>query len=361
MSTGVEDELRAVVRRCLAGAADGRRFMAGDDEPARVDEELWTRLATDIGVAGLIVPADLGGAGGRFADLAAVLSEIGAALAPVPVLSTAGFAVPALLDLAAPGADDALRRIATNGVTATIVWAGPGDIRVDGDRLTGSVQFVLDGSTADVVLFVTEDQVFSVGSADLQRRPQKTLDLTRGMAALLLDGTPAISLGAAVPGLVDLPLVALAAEQVGLAGRLLDDAVAYAKDRTQFGRPVGSFQAVKHKLADLLLEVEIGRALLADAVKEADDYLSNRSPDHRSRLSAVAATVAGHCGEMATHVTRESLHVFGGIGFTWEHHAHMYFRRAKTDEVLLGHPMDHRRRLAQGLGFAAAGQPSPRS
>jgi alkylation response protein AidB-like acyl-CoA dehydrogenase len=338
----VADELREVVRRSLAGAADRRRFLADEDRPAQIDADLWQLLSGDIGVAGLLIPEELGGGGGTFGELAVVLAEAGAVLAPVPVLSTAGFAVPLLRSAGTPAADAILRRIAAGGVTAAVAWCD--------DRQPESASFVLDGAAPGVMLAVAGDELWAVEATRIE--PMRTLDLTRGMAEVDFVRTEALGR----PN-TDLTLVSLAAEQVGLAGRILDDAVAYAKVRQQFGRPIGSFQAVKHKLADLLLEVEIGRAALDLAVEAADAYLDTGDADG---LRTAAPMVAGHCGEMATLVARESLHVFGGIGFTWEHDAHLYYRRAKADEVLLGHPAGHRRRLAVERGLFGA-QRSPSS
>jgi alkylation response protein AidB-like acyl-CoA dehydrogenase len=223
--------------------------------------------------------------------------------------------------------------------------------------LTGHKTFVLDGASADVVLTVgrTEDGigVFLVdGDAPgLTRTPLPTMDPTRRQARLDYAGVPATRLRTHGDGwelvaeVLDRAAVALAAEQVGVASRTLDMAVEYAKVRHQFGRAIGSFQAVKHLLADVLLEVESARAAAHYALLAAE----NETPD----LSAVASLAKAFCSDACLRATAENIQVHGGIGFTWEHPAHLYLKRAKTSQLLFGDPAYHRELLARRIGLDA--------
>jgi alkylation response protein AidB-like acyl-CoA dehydrogenase len=325
--------------------------MSDGTRPPAVDESLWQIMAQQIGLPGLIVASAAGGGDGTFLDLAGAIEELGWALAPVPVLSTAGFAVPLLTTAGTPEADAVLRRIAGGGTVATVAWDAAVDAR-DG-ALWGTASFVLDGLSADVLVVPAGDVVWVVeaAGAGVERGPMRTLDLTRAMADVRLAGAPAVQAGPLRAAGRQLAQVALAAEQVGIARRCLEDAVAYAKVREQFGRPIGSFQSIKHKLVDLLLEVEVARAALEIGVGAAGAFLAGR--DSEPGLPVAAAMAAAQCGECAAHVSREALHVFGGLGFTWEHDSHLFYRRAKTDEVLLGSPATNRAGLVKALGLAA--------
>ena len=228
--------------------------------------------------------------------------------------------------------------------------------RTDGSwRLSGTAQFVLDGAGADQLVVAAGtpddcDDLFLVDAAadGVQVRPLTVLDPSRGQAAVTLTGAAATALteddtGAEVIGkALDVVMVVLAAEQIGGAAACLEMATEYAKIRHQFSRPIGSFQAIKHKLADLLLQVEMGRSALDRAL------LADGDPD---RLAEAAAVAKIWCSDAFTVVASENVHVNGGTGFTWEHDAHLYFRRARADEVLLGDAAVHRERLAALLGW----------
>lgn len=226
----------------------------------------------------------------------------------------------------------------------------------------GTTSFVICGVEADVVLVPasTEDGVAVLaveGSAPgLVRRSLVTLDLTRGMAELDFQGTPATLIGVAGVAAVmvgagrDLALTALAAEQVGVAQQALDVAVEWVKQRVQFERAIGSFQAIKHQLVDLLLQVELARSAMEEAAHCADTYLVQRDPRSRDALRLAASAAKAMCSEAAVNVSRQSLHLFGGIGFTWEHDAHLYYRRALADGLLLGDAAQHRARLSAAMG-----------
>ena len=372
-----QQNLRQAVRRCLERGSGPRPHLSG--EPGVIqpfDTELWRSLAAEIGVAGLIVPEECDGAGGRFADLAVVTEELGRSLAPVPFFSTVALATTALLVNAEDGlARELLARIAEGGTTATLAFCeddGSWDVDAaatqaertgDGWRLSGRKSFVVDGDTADVLLVSARTDgrlglfVVERGADGLRQDATTVLDLTRRLGTVTLNATPARLIGSdedAGTGLrtaLDLALVLLAVEQVGSAQHCLDNAVEYAKQRVQFGRPIGSFQAIKHTLVDVLLKVEMARSAAYAAVAAADEYLSGPSEETAHRLATAASLAKAMCADAFMHTAEETLHVYGGIGFTWEHDAHLYYRRAKASELFLGTPDQHRDRFAACAGL----------
>jgi alkylation response protein AidB-like acyl-CoA dehydrogenase len=225
----------------------------------------------------------------------------------------------------------------------------------DGWALTGTKMFVVDGASADLVLVVAraDDEVglFAVeaGAAGMTRTPLDALDLTRRLGRIDLDATPAERVGPAgdatefLQRTIDLAVVALAHEQVGGASACLDTAVAYAKIRVQFDRPIGSFQAIKHKCADLLVEVESARSAAYSAAWAA--------AEDPAELPVAAALAGSYCSEAYTHAAKENIQIHGGIGYTWEHDAHLFLKRAKSSELLFGTPVRHRARLADLIGI----------
>jgi alkylation response protein AidB-like acyl-CoA dehydrogenase len=230
--------------------------------------------------------------------------------------------------------------------------AAPAD---GGWTLSGEKFYVVDGHIAGVVLVVARTaagiSVFAVesGAPAYTATLLSTMDKTRKLARLTFDGTPARLVGGegeaatAVAKMLDLAAIALAAEQVGGAQRVLEIAVNYAKIREQFGRPIGSFQAIKHKCANMLLEIE--------AAKSAAYYAGWAAAEDDAELSVHASVAKAYCSEAYVHAAAENIQIHGGIGFTWEHPAHLYFRRAKSSELLLGAPGYHRERLLQGIGI----------
>ncbi|MEV0632587.1 acyl-CoA dehydrogenase family protein [Nonomuraea wenchangensis] len=287
----------------------------------------WAELARDVGVAGLLVPEEHGGAGCGPAELAAVAEEMGGALSPHPFLQTAVMAVTAAT---ACGAADLLKAVADGGVTATVVLPGEAELRLAGGRLSGVAPYVMAG---ELVLLYAGGQL--VEAVPTRREAYLTMDESRPLERLTFEDVPVRRLGddTSAGRVRDLGIAALAAEQVGGAQRCLDMAVAYARTRVQFGRPIGAFQAVKHKLADVLLLVESARSA-ARAAAAADQ--------------GVAAAVAGsYCTEAYLAAAGENIQIHGGIGITWEHPAHRYFKRATSDAQLFGPPQAHRARLAE--------------
>jgi acyl-CoA dehydrogenase len=346
------DLLRASVRDALAKlstSVDVRRAMA----TARgVEEPVWHRLASELGLPGLMLPAEFGGSDLTEQELAIAFEEAGARLLCAPLFATAGLAVP-LLQALRDGA--AIARyapsIASGDLTATVALAEDAGLwRTDVVRcaatwdddnwvIDGVKNYVLDGATARLVLVVAvagaELGVFAVHGdvPGLKREQLVTLDQTRKQARLVFTQAPAVRIGAgdAMSSIERATAVSrglLAAEQVGGAQHCLDMTVGYAKSRIQFGRPIGSFQAVKQRLAEMLVLVESARSAALAAVTAA--ATGDEEVEH------VAAIAALTCGDAYTWVTEQTIQLHGGIGFTWEHDAHLYFKRARASALLLG-------------------------
>lgn len=365
-------ELRSALRRFFAEkspSAEVRRLMAA---PTGYDPAVWSQMAGQLGLQGLAIPEEYGGSGFRFRELVIVLEEMGRALLCAPYLASAVLAANALLlsgDEAAKA--DLLPGIADGTAIATLAFteqngrwdeagielaARPGRTSDKAWLLDGVKSYVLDGQAADVVLVVarTEGPALSLFAVDatapgLVRTPLPTLDQTRRLSRLEFAGVSARlvgqegAAGEVLTATLDRAAVALAAEQLGGAQRVLEMSVEYAKVRTQFGRPIGSFQAIKHKCADLLVEVESSRSAVMHAAAVADT-----EPE---RLPAAAALAQAYCSDAFFHAAAETIQIHGGIGFTWEHDAHLYFKRAKSSQAFLGDSAHHRGKLAALLDF----------
>jgi alkylation response protein AidB-like acyl-CoA dehydrogenase len=357
-------ELRDGLRRFLADkspSAEVRRLM---DTAEGYDPRVWQQLAQQLGVTGLTIPEKFGGLGYGAVEQAIVLEEMGRALLCAPYLGTAVLAVQALLasgDAAAqeqhlPGIAEGTT-IATLAVTeddgrwdtAAMTTRAAKDASADNSgswRLDGRKSFVLDGHTANLIIVAAQTgagpSLFAVaGDADgLTREPLETLDRTRKLARLDLASVPAQLIGteggaeAAVRRTLQVAAAALAAEQVGGAQRCLDMSVEYAKLRMQFGRPIGGFQAIKHMCADMLLEVESARS--------AAYYAAWAVAGESAELPLVSSLAKAYCSEAYFQAAADNIQIHGGIGFTWEHDAHLYYRRAKSAELMLGTPSEHR-------------------
>ncbi|MFF7074019.1 acyl-CoA dehydrogenase family protein [Streptomyces pseudovenezuelae] len=363
-----QEELGRTVRAFLVRTSpetETRRLM---ETPEGFDRALWRRMGTELGLQGLAVPEEYGGAGCGPVEVGVVMEEMGRALLCAPFLSSAVLATTTLLRCAD---EDARKRLlpglASGELVGTLAltedsarWDASGVGLTARESkgswlLTGHKLFVLDGATADVVLTVARTGdgigVFCVeGDAPgLTREPLPTMDPTRRQARLDYQDVPATRLRTHGDGwdlvseVLDRAAVALAAEQVGVASRALDMAVEYAKVRHQFGRPIGSFQALKHLLADVLLEVESARAAAHYALLAAE----NEDPE----LPTVASLAKAFCSEACVQATEENIQVHGGIGFTWEHPAHLYLKRARTSQLLFGDPAYHRELLARRIGM----------
>ncbi|WP_433761361.1 acyl-CoA dehydrogenase family protein [Nocardia sp. CA-135398] len=366
--TAEQEELRATVRRFLADkspSAAVRHWM--ETEPGH-DPAVWKQMAEQLGLHGLALPEEYGGSGGGPVELGIVLEEMGWALLPAPYFSTVALAGQALSTCDDESAKARwLPGIADGSLTATLALAEESGswrladvstvaMRVgEAWRLSGTKMFVVDGDKADLVLVVAVGDaglgLYAVDAttAGVTRTRLETLDPTRRLARIDLKDAvaqpirPPADASAYLQGVVDLAVVALAAEQVGVAQACLDAAVEYAKIRVQFDRPIGSFQAIKHKCADMLLEVE--------AARSAAYHAATVAAAGSTELPTAAALAAAYCSQVSTHAAKENIQIHGGIGYTWEHGAHLYLKRAKSSEQLFGSPAWHRSRLADLVGI----------
>ena len=357
------ESLRATVRQVCADAGGPAAVRRLEAAGGLHDAGLWHVLGVEIGLAGLGLPDGAGGVGG-LAELVAVAEELGRALLPVPFLSSTVLAGQVLAH-SGPAAQASLERVAA-GELATLALADasgawvPAAVEVTatqgegGWTVDGVVPFVLDGADAALVVTAarTADGVdlFLVATASdrVDAVAVETLDLSRSQALVTFTDAPATRLttgggaDAAVRPALDVAAVVLAAEQFGGTQACLEMTVAYVKDRHQFGRPVGSFQAVKHACADLLVLVEVSRSAVVRALEAEGDPAA---------LAEAAAVAQSWCSDAYRTVTAETVQLHGGIGFTWEHDAHLYFRRARADAAMLGSAAHHRERLAGLLGW----------
>ncbi len=426
-----ERDLAAALADLLARAAAPADIIARTERPETCDPKLWRTVAAEIGIAGLLIPEALGGAGASYRELAAAAEQFGAAVAPIPYLGSAAVATAVLLSAAraaardrgaasgvgpsgagragatAPGSDgtpdarqplsgpaaavrDAalraraasggsgasgtatvspaaglLRQLAEGTITAALavsVGTGPGapfpgDARVTGRaegspggvRLRGTIRAVPDALPADILLVPADGvpgalYVVEANGAGVHRTPLTSLDMTRQLCDITLDGALAtpVAVGAAAEAALSAGLAAgavvLAAEQLGLAQRCLDMTVEYVRERRQFARQIGSFQAVKHRLADLWTTITLARA----ASRYAAACLADDDPDAPVALALAKSA----CCDAAVTAAQECVQLHGGIGFTWEHPAHLYLKRAKAASVAFGTPGAHRAALA---------------
>ncbi|MBB3601224.1 alkylation response protein AidB-like acyl-CoA dehydrogenase [Mycolicibacterium sp. BK556] len=352
-----QQDLRAAVRKFCADNFDEatvRRLMEAD---VPFDAKVWNRLGAELGVLGLSVPEADGGVGGSLVDQAVAVEQFGATLACGPLFGTVYLAVPALVASPAGAARDELLAQLVEG-TRTAAFAvsdsagafDPAAVTVtaSGDTVTGTVQRVVDGAAADEILVAARSSdgigLYAVDAKNTDRTSLMTLDLTRPQATITFSDSPARLLAGpeeaerVITHALQVGSALLAVEQVGAAQHLLDLAVEYAKSRLQFGRQIGSFQAIKHKLADMLVDLEHARSTAYHAVWA----LSDGSDDPALAVSIAQATASA----ALSHIAADTIQVHGGIGFTWEHQAHLYFKRAATDAALLGSAEQHRSRVA---------------
>jgi alkylation response protein AidB-like acyl-CoA dehydrogenase len=354
-----ETELRAAVRSLLQDRCDWHSVLARSETGQTYDTGLWRALAADLGCAGLLVPESSGGAGASYREAAVVAEETGRAVAPVPFLGSAVVATAALLTA---GDEDLLSAMAAGTTTAALgvpFPAPPGarpqpTVRLtptgdSGYRLTGTVAAVADAVPADVLLVPVDGVPYGLyavaaDAAGVSLSPVVSLDMTRQLADLTLTDAPArrIASGEVADQAVAAGLAAgaaiLAAEQLGLAERCLEMTVAHLKERRQFGRQIGSFQALKHRAADLWVGVTQARA----AARYAADCLATADPDTPVAIALAKAA----CSEIAVRAAQECLQLHGGIGFTWEHPTHLYLKRAKSSSIGFGTADRHRASLA---------------
>ena len=352
------DDLRAAVRDFLTDKSGEEAVRAAMETPDRFDPAVWTQLADQLRLPGLAIPEEFGGDGFGLVELCVVLEELGRALACVPFFSSAVLAAHALL---ASGDQAACARylpeIAAGRLRATLAVADANGAWTDtvaaqDGRLTGHRSFVIDGTTAELLLVLARTpagpSLFAVDrdAPGLRTSLLTALDATRALARIDLDNTLATPVGSGdfpLDSVLDIASVCLAAEQAGGARRCLEMSAEYATTRFQFGRRIGTFQAVKHKCADMLVQVELAGASVREAA---------RLHDEQSTGFPAAATAAHACCSRAfLFAALENIQVHGGIGFTWEHPAHLYVRRAKTSQLLLGGPGAYHERLLHKLGI----------
>lgn len=363
-----QDTLRETVRKFLESKSSEEAVREQMETENGFDANVWSQMANEMGLQGLAIPEEYGGQGFSFVELGVVLEEMGRALLCAPYFSSAVLAASTLIHSGDENAKKAyLPGIASGETIATLATTEPSgkwdqsgittEAKGSGSdfTITGTKMFVLDGHTANLILVAAKTgkgiSLFAVdgNASGLARTALSTMDQTRKQAKLEFNNTPAKLIGTEGKGwdvlstVFDIAAVALAAEQVGGAQKVLEMAVQYAKDRVQFGRPIGSFQAIKHKCADMLLEVE--------SAKSAAYYGMWCVAEMNDELPSVASLAKAYCSEAYFHATAENIQIHGGIGFTWEHPAHLYFKRAKSSELLFGDPTYHRELLAQRIGI----------
>ncbi|GGW44184.1 acyl-CoA dehydrogenase [Streptomyces lucensis JCM 4490] len=340
-----EEALRAAVRDLLTDHCAPAGVITRAESDAPHDLALWKSLAEAMGLAGLLVPEAQGGQGASHREAAVVLEELGRAVAPVPYLTSAVVATEALL---ACGDEELLARLASGraiGALAVGLHTAPGaahaTARVENGVLHGELTGIADAAAADVLLVPADDGgLYAVAADAVTVTPQVSLDLTRPLAAVTLDGAPGRRVGDAGPAVRRALRAAaglLASEQLGVSDWALTETVRYLKERKQFNRPVGGFQALKHRLAQLWLEVVSLRA----AARAAADALATGEDTDVS-----VAVAQAYAAPVAVHATEEAVQLHGGIGMTWEHPAHLYLKRAKADSIAYGTAGAHRSALA---------------
>ena len=371
-----QDELRRAARRFLEVASSEERVRAAMETEQGYDSATWQQLSEELAWTALTIPEEYGGLGMSYLDLHPLMEEMGRALLCSPFFSTICLGANALL-LGGNGVQKErhLPGIAAGETTATLAYAEKnGQLDAAGIEATcsrtaagyilrGTKSYVLDGHTADLLIVAARTEnsegaegvsLFLVpGDADgVKRAWLPTMDQTRRLASVELNDVvvpPDALVGEEGRGwalcerTLDLARIALAAEQVGAAEMCLDMSVEYAKVRKQFGRPIGSFQAIKHKCADMLMMIESARS--------AAFYASALAGQGERDLEEAASSAKAFCSDAFFHCAAENIQIHGGIGFTWEHAAHMYFKRAKAAEVLFGAPSFHRERVAKRMGL----------
>ncbi|HEY1625237.1 MAG TPA: acyl-CoA dehydrogenase family protein [Streptosporangiaceae bacterium] len=356
------------------------KVLARTESDETYDTELWHAIAADLGCAGLLIPEHAGGAGASFREVATAAEALGAAVAPVPFLGSAVVATACLLACRSSEADHLIRRMAAGELTAALAVpfvtapvgasfpvavrvAGPhqGDQASGWSRLRGTISGVADALAAGMLLVPADGVPRALYAVDLStarvtRTPVTSLDMTRQLCDITLDDAPGVKLASgeaateAFNAAVQAGAGILAAEQLGIAQHCLDLTVSYVKERRQFARPVGSFQAIKHRLADLWVEVSQARA----ASRYAADCLATESSGTKPAETAVAVSLAkAYCSDVAVHAAQECVQLHGGIGFTWEHQAHLYLKRAKADSLGFGTADAHRAALAKLVNIPA--------
>jgi len=347
-------------RTLLAETAGLDRLHRVIKSAAGWDDTLWRALACELGFAGLMVSEAYGGSGLGAVEMALVLEETGRVLAAVPFFETAVLGAQAILRC---GSDtqraSLLPDLAAGGTKVAFAFtpAAGRELRLRHGALSGAADFVTFAHVADLLVIATEDQsliALPVATPGISIQRQSNLDLTRPFARVTFDtvtvpdsavlGKPG-SAGPAIQRLLAVAAGQLAAEQTGGAAFCLSSTVAYAKQRVQFGRVIGSFQAIKHELADMMVLVEAARSATLYAAAAIDEG----GPE----LFEAASIARSWCSDAYQHCAAEAIQLHGGIGFTWEHHAHLYFKRARSSSSWFGDATRHREKLARLIGLDA--------
>jgi alkylation response protein AidB-like acyl-CoA dehydrogenase len=374
--TEEQEELRSTARAFLADHSASEQVRRAMESELGYDPELWKRIAIELGWPAVAIPEAYGGLGLGAVELTALMEEMGRVLLCAPFFSSVCLAGNALLSA---GSEEQKREflpaIAEGHTLAALAWTGPSGApgaagiaataRRQGDEfvLDGVWRFVLDGLGADLLVVAARREgssgdegvsLFAVPSdtPGVERRALPTMDSTRRLSELTLRDVrvPASALmgeegegGRPLARALDGAVVALAAEQVGGAQTCLDLSVAYAKERVQFGRAIGSFQAIKHKCADMMVAVE--------AARSASYYAACVAADDAENLPVAASLAKAACSDAYFRCAAECVQIHGGVGFTWEYDVHLYFKRARSTEVFLGDPAYHRERVARHIGL----------
>lgn len=353
--TAEQQELRSAAARFLDEKSSSEAVRSLIETDTGFDEATWKQMA-ELGWMGMAIPEEYGGIGYTFAELGVLLEEMGKRLLPAPFFSSAVLGAQAILN---SGDEDQKKKllplIADGSARATLAfveadgrWDGDPQTKVAGSRVEGTKSYVLDGHTATHFVVSADQGLFIVDGDDenVVRKPMETLDGTRKQARIEFSGANAVPLDGGKEALqktLDQGAVALAAEMVGTAQQALDMAVDYAKTRIQFGRPIGSFQGIKHLCAKMLTDLEMARSAAA--------YGAWAVTQEEQELPIAACIAKAWCSDAVFEIAAGNIQVHGGIGFTWEHDAHLYLRRAKSQEIYLGDASYHRAMLAERLGI----------
>jgi alkylation response protein AidB-like acyl-CoA dehydrogenase len=332
--SGDQEAFREAARELLAGRSDRNVVRSVVDAGGGYDAELWKAMV-DQGWTGLTVPEAAGGLGFGAVEAAVLLEQVGAHLAPAPFLSQ--LVALDLLVRSGEAGEPWIEPLVAGSSIAAVAWRA---VVAEGDLLSGRTEPVVFGPSADLLIVRSEDGVHLVEAGVFSCAAEPAMDRTREVGWIDLQATPSVRLGGAdlAERFLDIGALAHSAEMLGGAAAALDLAVEYAKEREQFGRPIGSFQAVKHRCADMLVDVEGMRS----SVYYAAWTLGADDPD----ASIAASTAKVWCSDASKRVMASALQVHGGIGFTWEHDIHLFLKRAQLDQVSFGDAVLHRSRLA---------------
>ncbi len=360
-----QEELRASARAFLADHSGSEQIRAAMESELGHDPQVWKQIAVELGWTAIDIPEAYGGLGLGAVELTALVEVMGESLLCSPFFSTVCLGSNSLV---VAGTEEQkqehLPRIAEGQSIATLAHAGSSESiavafrpEAGGVNLSGVADFVIDGCTADLLIVAAKSEtdgeiglfVVPGDASGLARTAQPTLDQTRRLASVHFNDVRLPASARMTGGedslqeILDRAVIALAAEQVGGAQRCLDLAVAYAKEREQFGRPIGSFQAIKHKCADMMIELESARS--------AAYYAACVAAEGSDELPVVASLAKAYCSDTYFQCASECLQIHGGVGFTWEYDVHLYFKRARSSEILLGDPASHRERVARLIGL----------